>query len=71
MGQLFQGGFRIALFVGVVLAILQQVTGINAIMYYAPEIFKKTGAGTERVLDSNHHRRCGQPHLYTCFTVVN
>ncbi|CAM3889621.1 sugar porter family MFS transporter [Alicyclobacillus pomorum] len=50
MGQLFQGGFRIALLVGVVLAILQQVTGINAIMYYAPEIFKKTGAGTDASL---------------------
>jgi SP family arabinose:H+ symporter-like MFS transporter len=50
IGQLFQGGFRIALLVGVVLAILQQVTGINAIMYYAPEIFKKTGAGTDASL---------------------
>jgi SP family arabinose:H+ symporter-like MFS transporter len=50
MKQLFQGGFRIALLVGVVLAILQQVTGINAIMYYAPEIFKQTGAGTDSSL---------------------
>jgi SP family arabinose:H+ symporter-like MFS transporter len=48
--QLFQGGFRIALLVGVVLAVLQQVTGINAIMYYAPEIFKQTGAGTDASL---------------------
>lgn len=43
---LFQPGFRTALLIGVVLAILQQVTGINAIMYYAPEIFKQVGAGT-------------------------
>ncbi|WEG14812.1 sugar porter family MFS transporter [Pullulanibacillus sp. KACC 23026] len=47
---LFKPGFRIALIIGVVLAILQQVTGINAIMYYAPEIFKKVGAGTNASL---------------------
>lgn len=48
--QLFRPGLRIALVVGVVLAILQQVTGINAVMYYAPEIFKQTGAGTNASL---------------------
>lgn len=48
--QLFNPGLRIALIAGVALAILQQVTGINAIMYYAPEIFKQTGAGTNASL---------------------
>jgi SP family arabinose:H+ symporter-like MFS transporter len=48
--QLFNPGLRTALIVGVVLAVLQQVTGINAIMYYAPEIFKETGAGTNASL---------------------
>ncbi|GLI06153.1 arabinose-proton symporter [Paenibacillus tyrfis] len=48
--QLFSPGLRTALLVGVVLAVLQQVTGINAIMYYAPEIFKETGAGTNASL---------------------
>lgn len=48
--QLFSPGLRIALIVGVVLAVLQQVTGINAIMYYAPEIFKQMGAGTNASL---------------------
>jgi SP family arabinose:H+ symporter-like MFS transporter len=43
---LFKPGYRTALIIGVVLAIFQQVTGINAIMYYAPEIFKQVGAGT-------------------------
>ncbi|EXX87521.1 MFS transporter [Paenibacillus darwinianus] len=48
--QLFKPGLRTALFVGVMLAILQHVTGINAIMYYAPEIFKTMGAGTDASL---------------------
>lgn len=42
--ELFRPGLRRALWVGVVLAVLQQVTGINAILYYAPEIFKGAGA---------------------------
>lgn len=48
--QLFRPGLRIALIVGVAIAVLQQITGINAIMYYAPEIFKQTGAGTNASL---------------------
>jgi len=48
--DLFRPGLRFALFVGVGLAVLQQVTGINAVMYYAPEIFKATGAGTNAAL---------------------
>ncbi|MDR0269673.1 sugar porter family MFS transporter [Paenibacillus sp.] len=48
--QLFSPALRWALIVGVGLAILQQVTGINAVMYYAPEIFKQTGAGTNAAL---------------------
>lgn len=48
--ELFRPALRIPLLVGVVLAILQQITGINAIMYYAPEIFKQMGAGTDTAL---------------------
>lgn len=43
IGQLFQPGLRAALVVGVGLAILQQITGINVVLYYAPEIFKSAG----------------------------
>jgi MFS transporter, SP family, arabinose:H+ symporter len=43
--ELFKPGIRRALFVGVTLMILTQVTGINAIMYYAPEVFKQAGSG--------------------------
>lgn len=48
--QLLHPGMRIALLIGVVLAFLQQVTGINAVLYYAPEIFKNTGSGTQSAL---------------------
>ena len=46
LGQLFRPGMRIVLVIGVALAVLQQVTGINVFLYYAPEIFKSV-AGTE------------------------
>ena len=47
VAQLFKPGLRPVLIIGVVLAILQQVTGINVFLYYAPEIFKNLGAGTD------------------------
>ena len=48
--QLLLPGMRIVLIIGIVLAVLQQVTGINVFLYYAPEIFKKLGAGTNIAL---------------------
>jgi len=48
--QLFQPGMRIVLVIGVALAVLQQVTGINVFLYYAPEIFKKFGSETQAAL---------------------
>ena len=39
--DLFKPGIRKAMVVGCVLAFFSQVTGINAIIYYAPEIFKQ------------------------------
>lgn len=40
---LFVPPLRLALIVGVGLALLQQVTGINTIIYYAPTLFQQTG----------------------------
>ena len=48
--ELFEPGLRIAMYVGIVLAVFSQITGINAIIYYAPEIFKSVGFGTESAL---------------------
>ena len=41
---------RIVLVIGVALAVLQQVTGINVFLYFAPEIFKKMGSGVDAAL---------------------
>jgi MFS transporter, SP family, xylose:H+ symportor len=48
--QFFHPGMRIVLLIGVVLAVLQQITGINVFMYYGPEIFKKLGTDTDAAL---------------------
>tara|TARA_R110002049_G_scaffold97783_1_gene238166 strand:- start:8144 stop:9487 length:1344 start_codon:yes stop_codon:yes gene_type:complete len=50
IGELFKKGYRTAIIVGVVLALFSQITGINAIMYYAPEILKSAGFGVNSAL---------------------
>ncbi len=44
---LFAPSLRLALTIGVVIAVLQQVSGINAIFFYAPMIFAQTGVGAD------------------------
>ena len=46
MSELFQPGLRVALLVAVVLAILQQMTGVSILLVYAPTIFKSAGFAT-------------------------
>ena len=41
--MLLQPGFRLALFIGVALAMLGQLMGVNAVLYYGPSIFKESG----------------------------
>ncbi|MHC4180401.1 MAG: sugar porter family MFS transporter, partial [Planctomycetota bacterium] len=48
--QLLRPGMRIVLLIGVALAVLQQVTGINVFLYYAPEIFKSMGKTADAAL---------------------
>ncbi len=45
-GELFSARLRLPLVIGVVLAILQQVTGINVFMYFGATIFKTMSAST-------------------------
>jgi MFS family permease len=48
--ELWKSASRKMLFIGVILAILQQITGINTIMYYAPTIFDSMGFGMDSAL---------------------
>ena len=38
------------LFIGIILAVFQQITGINTIMYYAPKIFANVGQSNDTAL---------------------
>lgn len=42
--------YRPVLFIGILIAVFQQVTGINSIIYYAPVIFKETGINSSSSL---------------------
>jgi SP family xylose:H+ symportor-like MFS transporter len=44
--QLFLPGMRIVLVIGIILAVLQQVTGINVFLYFGSEIFEKLSKET-------------------------
>lgn len=44
---LFRPAFRLVLTVGIAVAVLQQITGINAIFFYAPMLFAQSGIGTD------------------------
>ena len=45
--DVFNPALRTVLIIGVVLAILQQITGINSVFFYAPMIFEQSGIGTD------------------------
>ncbi|MEN9918256.1 MAG: Arabinose-proton symporter [Bacteroidota bacterium] len=48
---LFKPGYRLALLIGVSLAILGQFMGVNVIFYYGPIIFKEAGMEAQGSLD--------------------
>ena len=45
--DLFAPSMRLVLTIGVSVAILQQITGINSVFFYAPMIFEQSGIGTD------------------------
>ncbi len=50
--DLFNPSLRFILIVGLIVGILQQITGINAVYFYATSIFKQTGIGTDAAFSS-------------------
>jgi SP family arabinose:H+ symporter-like MFS transporter len=45
--ELFKPAMKLVLTIGIVVAILQQITGINSVFFYAPMIFEQTGIGKD------------------------
>jgi len=47
ISALFKPGLRLVITIGLVIGILQQITGINSVFFYAPMIFEQSGIGTD------------------------
>ena len=47
LSELFKPALKLVLIIGVGVSILQQITGINAVFFYAPMIFEQSGIGTD------------------------
>jgi sugar porter (SP) family MFS transporter len=45
--DLFLPSMKLVLSIGIVIAVLQQITGINSVFFYAPMIFEQSGIGTD------------------------
>lgn len=45
--EIFSKPMRITFIIGISIAIAQQATGINAILFYAPTVFEQLGVGTD------------------------
>ncbi|MGC1391838.1 MAG: sugar porter family MFS transporter [Bacteroidales bacterium] len=45
--DLFLPAMKLVLTIGIIIAVLQQITGINSVFFYAPMIFEQSGIGTD------------------------
>ena len=45
--EIFKKNMRLVLTIGLIMAMFQQLVGINSVMFYAPMIFEQTGVGTD------------------------
>lgn len=44
--DIFKPAMRLVIAIGITVSVLQQITGINAVFFYAPMIFEQSGIGT-------------------------
>jgi sugar porter (SP) family MFS transporter len=47
IAELFKPALRLVITIGLVIGVLQQITGINSVFFYAPMIFEQSGIGTD------------------------
>lgn len=45
--EIFNPALKTVLVIGIVIAVLQQITGINSVFFYAPMIFEQSGLGVD------------------------
>lgn len=45
--EIFLPSMKLVMSIGIVIAVLQQITGINSVFFYAPMIFEQSGIGTD------------------------
>ena len=64
--EVFRRDWRRPLMIGLGLAIFQQVTGINAIIYYADQIFGASGFAGSRSPKAVHSRSRAPTRLSCC-----
>ena len=64
VGELFRPAMRLVLTVGIVIAILQQITGINSVFFYAPMIFEQSGIGTDAAFPAGGPGRPGESRIH-------
>ncbi len=62
--QLLEPGFRRVLVIGIALAVLQQITGINVFLYFGAEIFKQLGHQRGHSVAGADYRGRGEPALH-------
>lgn len=48
--EIFMPALKLVLTIGIVISILQQITGINSVFFYAPMIFEQSGLGKDAAL---------------------
>ena len=67
--RLFSGNYKTPVMLAVLFAVFNQVSGINAIIYYAPRIFEMTGLGKSSSLLSS--AGIGVVNLVFCLISIN